>query len=599
MPFRPAFYTCVLATGTLLCSCVGATTQLAPLPPGAVEAEKERQRELALLEVERQQARLDSVAYPILAGATELCPSAQGSRFGLRISTIHNYPDDHRTAARTALDLSDTVSVLSVEKGSPAAKAGLLPGDRILRIGDRELRPGAKALEGAVEAFDAVKESGQSSTAVEYKRNGRISQTSMVGNQVCSYGTIVLNGGELNAFADGSNIMITSNMMRFASDEELSVIVAHEFAHNAMDHMGARKKNALFGALLGALGDLVLASRGIRTGGYYTAEGAKSGARAFSQDFEREADYVGLYALALSGHPLEGAPRFWRHMATANPKSIELAFTHPTTAERFVRMEQAIAEIEEKRGTGIALSPNMKGSRDDRPEPSPALAHGSQSRYKGAPPAGEVPSETINSSRGINAQPPDSSSDRHKSWGAEPTLVASVQREGRSSELRSISEARLQYILQDLHRAGHLEHYEEASRGTLVLVLGGGSGSNPSLEHSLKRLHSAYAMHLHEETPAVLELWLKGEKIGEYTSQGLVIGPSPSYDQPVIAAKPTTPGTQQLGIPAGTNWVTDRRSRVYYPAACSVVETIPENDRLYYMNESAPMAAGFSRGKGC
>src|SRR5688572_16154524 len=74
-----------------LSACVGATTQLPPLPPEAVEAEQEKQRELAIEDNERQQARLDSIAYPILAQSTSLCPTGRGPLLGLRLATIHNY----------------------------------------------------------------------------------------------------------------------------------------------------------------------------------------------------------------------------------------------------------------------------------------------------------------------------------------------------------------------------------------------------------------------------------------------------------------------------------------------------------------------------
>src|SRR5690606_27078917 len=100
------------------------------------------------------------------------------------------------------------------------------------------------------------------------------------------------------------------------------------------------RKNALGGGFLGLLADIAMASQGINTGGAYTSQFAQLGAMTFSQDFEREADYVGMYAMARTGLPLEDAPTLWRHMAIAHPGSIQLATSHPTTAERFVRLEQ-------------------------------------------------------------------------------------------------------------------------------------------------------------------------------------------------------------------------------------------------------------------
>jgi beta-barrel assembly-enhancing protease len=221
--------------------------------------------------------------------------------------------------------------------------------------------------------LEEIKHSGEDNVAITVYRAGRVSGTVVRPDRVCDYGTLVVNSGELNAFADGRTIYVTSAMMRFLSNDELRVVIAHEFAHNAMGHIKAKKKNSIFGAVLGALGDVFMASQGINTGGYYTSQGAKAGATVFSQDFEREADYVGLYALTLADLPLDPAPMFWRHMAQAEPKSIGFASTHPTTAERFVRMEQAITEIREKTASHQALLPSKKGAPESGAE-EPKLA---------------------------------------------------------------------------------------------------------------------------------------------------------------------------------------------------------------------------------
>ena len=173
-----------------------------------------------------------------------------------------------------------------------------------------------------------------------------------------------MNSSEINAYADGEQVVITTGMMRFATDAELAVVVGHEIAHNAMGHISAMKSNSLWGAIAGALADGLSAAGGVQTGGAYAQLGADAGASRFSQDFEREADYVGLYILARAGVEIDQAPEFWRHMAIANPGSIGLATSHPTSAERFVRLEQAVIEIEEKRQDGRPLLPEMKPANE-------------------------------------------------------------------------------------------------------------------------------------------------------------------------------------------------------------------------------------------
>lgn len=180
---------------------------------------------------------------------------------------------------------------------------------------------------------------------------------------VCPFQVRVPHADELNAAADGSKIYVATAMLRFASDDELSVVLAHEIAHNAMRHRDAQMKNVLGGALLGAVADIAMAAGGHNTGGQYTQMGADAGAKAFSQDFEREADYVGLYILAWAGLPVDKASGFWRRMAVEHPTGIVFASTHPTTAERFVRLEQWAREVKTKLASGEAFGPEMKDPR--------------------------------------------------------------------------------------------------------------------------------------------------------------------------------------------------------------------------------------------
>jgi beta-barrel assembly-enhancing protease len=368
-----------LAAGTciaVLTSCAAPRTQLAPVPKEAVVAEEERQRELAIEDNQRQQERLDSLGLPILRSGTAICARDAGTHLSARFATAYQYEPRWRPAAVRVLEVGDTLTIAGVTPGGAAAKAGLRRGDRVLAVEGRRVATGAKAVKDFSEKVTVAKESNPDEVTLTVERSGEAQQITLQLDRVCDYDNIVVQGDDLNAYADGTNIVITSTMMRFADDHELQVVYAHEFAHNAMGHLKAKKKNSLFGALLGALGDIVMASRGINTGGYYTARGAAAGAMSFSQDFEREADYVGLYAMALAELPLAPAPNFWRHFAQANPKSIGLAHTHPTTAERFVRMEQAIAEINEKRTRNLALRPEMKGTKDHEEAMKPDLALG-------------------------------------------------------------------------------------------------------------------------------------------------------------------------------------------------------------------------------
>jgi hypothetical protein len=372
-----------------LVGCAAPQTQLAPVPKEAVKAEEEKQRELALEENRQQQQRLDSLGFPILSRGLPLCTHDSGARLSARFATVYQYDPSWRPAAAKLLGVGDTLTVVGITPGGAAYNGGLREGDRILAVEGQPVQPGPGAVKDFSTKVADARKSNRSRISLAVLSLGEPGQRVLELDKVCDYDNIVLQDGSLNAYSDGSNIVMTSTMMRFANDQELQVVYAHEFAHNAMQHLEAKKKNSLFGALLGALGDIVMASQGINTGGYYTAKGASAGAMTFSQDFEREADYVGLYAMALANVSLESAPNFWRHMAQADPKSIGLAYTHPTTAERFVRMEQTISEIDGKIAGHLALRPEMKPGRNEPASESAAAYALGEPRAAGEQPLSE------------------------------------------------------------------------------------------------------------------------------------------------------------------------------------------------------------------
>lgn len=266
----------LLGVTASLSSCAGTTTQQAPLPPGAVEAEKEKQLELVLSENKERQARLDEIAYPILATGTSLCNEDLGRRLGLTVATVHEYPRGLQPSAVRALGVSDTLMILSLPSSGPAAGAGLKAGDQIIAIGSKAIQQGPDAAKHFARLIADTASTANNEISIMVQRGSARQRFSVRPEEICDYGTAVYDSPELNAFADGKGIYVSSAMMRFVDDDELRVVVSHEFAHNAMGHIKAKKKNSLFGALLGALGDIAMAARGVNTGGYYTNQGQNS-----------------------------------------------------------------------------------------------------------------------------------------------------------------------------------------------------------------------------------------------------------------------------------------------------------------------------------
>ena len=147
-------------------------------------------------------------------------------------------------------------------------------------------------------------------------------------------------------------------MVRFAkSDDELALIYGHEMAHILRNHIEAKKQNAGVGVLVGLI---ISAFTGMNV-----AEITRDiGTKAWSQDFESEADYVGAYLTARAGYDVSGAAQFMRRLATLHPEAIHgrRGATHPSTVNRYLVLQQAADEIAQKKAAGLDLLPNLKGT---------------------------------------------------------------------------------------------------------------------------------------------------------------------------------------------------------------------------------------------
>lgn len=167
-------------------------------------------------------------------------------------------------------------------------------------------------------------------------------------------------GDDINAYADGERIFVLSGMRRFLeSDDELALLLGHELAHNMMGHIPARQNNALVGLLVGAALEGVAASGGYNLPGTME-DSAALGSLTFSHEFEKEADYVGLYIASRAGYNTEKAIRMWQRLSVEDPEGLYGSITHPSNPERAAVLKKTIQEITSKRKESQPLLPSIK-----------------------------------------------------------------------------------------------------------------------------------------------------------------------------------------------------------------------------------------------
>ena len=332
----------------LISSCAGPSTQRISIDSEALDAETRLQKKLSLQKIKARYERLQKVGYPILKNSSELCENtinSLGVMFNAYVTS-----DKYSDIEKEVYEIDDRLLLTYVIPSSSAFKSGLRSNDEIVSINDIKATIDKEKFHKELEKLRAKSDS----LKVIHKRQGEERVATFDPDLICNYPILLVQNDSVNAFANGSQIGITTGMIRFAQkDEQLGLVIAHELGHNIMDHISKLRTNSLLGTIV----DLAAAYYGVNTQGVF----GQAGARMYSQEFEAEADYVGIYYMERAGYSIDNVADFWRDMAVEHPGSINQshASTHPATPERFLEINAAIEEIKEKKRLNQQLIPNV------------------------------------------------------------------------------------------------------------------------------------------------------------------------------------------------------------------------------------------------
>lgn len=162
----------------------------------------------------------------------------------------------------------------------------------------------------------------------------------------------------VNAFAlPGGFVGVNTGLITTAETEsELAAVLAHEIGHVALRHIaetiGLQKQMELPSMIALAAALLLGASRpDLAAGAAVAAQGVPVQKQlAYSRDFERQADRVGLQALAAAGFDARAASVFFERLQRATRVSDDGTVpgylrTHPLTTERIADMQNRAASL--------------------------------------------------------------------------------------------------------------------------------------------------------------------------------------------------------------------------------------------------------------
>ena len=334
----------------------------------AARQEVERQNAIFLADFRDKLIHATTVYATIARANADQCPRTAYVHTGMLTASVGDFRTDQRDAARRifgteALDAdADGAFVYWVLPASPAARAGVELGDRIVALDGSVVGGGDKASQRFA---NLLRQHGGGGRPIRFtvQRGTLPLAIDLAPENTCDYAIEVRRSDRINAFADGSGVAITTGMLRFvATDDELALVLGHELAHNTLKHRAAMVQNGVTGGLLGATGALLATGPvGAVIGVGLAIQGATLGVEANSQEFESEADYIGAYFAVRAGYDVGNAADLLRRFAVLDPGAIDLRGTsHPSTALRFLALEQTGAEIRDKRHAGAPMLPNPR-----------------------------------------------------------------------------------------------------------------------------------------------------------------------------------------------------------------------------------------------
>ena len=319
------------------------------------------QKQIAVREQMAQLSRLYDIGYPIMAANAPLCGKKVWPHHGMMLESLSNVGDNFKDAMRIFYGVENQLTAAYVVKGSPA-DGKIFPGDQIMRVNGVPIPSGSK---GEKVFLNTIWKPGRDVTlpvtlGVRRGRRDKIHDVVIHPVAGCASYLALEDDDVVNAYASGTAIVFSTGMMRFAdNDNMLAMVFAHELTHNAREHIEAKLLNRFLGSMIA-----VIVESG--TGVDFSNLLEDVGLKAFSQGFENEADYVGLYMYARAGFPVEDGIDLHRRMAAIHPGAIHIdpASSHPSSAGRFIALRKAAAEIAAKRAANRPLLPEEKNGAD-------------------------------------------------------------------------------------------------------------------------------------------------------------------------------------------------------------------------------------------
>ena len=289
----------------------------------------------SLLALQRDDQRVADTGWRIASRNTDTCPKLWAT-IGINLHHRSQYAPAYRAAAKAAFGLDEAYpSILAVAKDSPASASGLKPNDRLRAVNGVDLAGNSRqqtsaasydAVSAAMAALEALPE--KSAAVLSIERGDQRFEVNVTPQNVCRSRVELAPGNAINANANGLVAQISGRLVNWVrTDDELALVIAHEMAHNLLDHPKRLNEKSALSGLTTSLG---LSGRAQR-------------------QMELEADRMGIIMAASAGYNYKIAPTFWARLNSNAPLAAFLATTHPATRPRRENAQRVVDELNAKK----------------------------------------------------------------------------------------------------------------------------------------------------------------------------------------------------------------------------------------------------------
>jgi len=271
--------------------------------------------------------RVATAAERLTVANAALCRRVQPG-FGLVLHAIDQYPPTIRAQVRGAFGFAVPVAVELVVPGGPAAQAGIRADDGLVAIAGVQV-----AAEAAPDALAASADTRDRIAArlaalpvapvvLTIVRGGVPQAVRVSPRPACASQVEVATDRGSNAGADGETIQVGAGLVERVDEVGLALVLAHELAHNILEH---RRR---------------LATAGVRGG--IVGEFGRN--RRLTRIAEDQADRLSAVLLYNAGYDVAAAAGFWRTQGAALDGGVFRSRTHSGAASRarILEAEQAL-----------------------------------------------------------------------------------------------------------------------------------------------------------------------------------------------------------------------------------------------------------------